>query len=307
MLPVIGHASAEAGYTPVEADGGENIVQYEAQPRGMHRPKLKLHDAEHKETVIAARLYSQENHKLGYYEMTSLMHGAAFIINNKTFAKHGTREGTNRDEYNLLQTFGFLGYRPVIFRNLTSAQIKQVFKNLDKYLKSSDNGAKTKVAHDSFICCLLSHGDKGVVFGSDSEPVELDDIEKQAGKSKTLRDKPKIFFIQACQGKELGTEAVPVVKSDGESTSGRAHIYTCKASVTGDKAYRYTTMGSWFVIEVCKILCEFGPCYKFPDDFQLQLNQNIANNEEYRYMKMYVQQPVGYNQLQRCIHFFSTQ
>ena len=311
--PVTGHASSNAGYVPVEPDGGGKIVQYEAQPRGTYIPKLKFHDDERKETLITPQKYRQEDHNMGYYKMTSAMHGVAFIINNKTFAntiRHGEREGTDRDEYNLLQTCAFLGYRPIIFRNLTSIEIKQVFENLDKYLKDSDNGARNKVAHDSFICCILSHGDRGVVFGSDSEPVKLDNVEKWAGKSKTLRDKPKIFFIQACQGTELGTEAAPTVKSDGDSTSERAHIYTCKASVIGDKAYRYTTMGSWFVIEVCKILCEFGPCYKFPDDFQPQLNQNVTNNKEYRYQKdkkKYVQQPVGYNQLHRCIHFFSNQ
>ena len=285
-------------------------MQYEAQPRGTHIPKLKFFNDESRITEITPKPYSQENHRLGYYKMTSAMHGAAFIINNKSFSANavnlGDREGTERDEYNLLQTFAFLGYRPVIFRDLTSTQIKEVFENLDKYLKDSDKRAKNKVAHDSFICCILSHGDRGVVLGSDCEPVELDYIEKRAGKSKTLRDKPKIFFIQACQGTGLGTEAAPTVKSDGQSTSERAHIYTCKASVIGDRAYRYPTIGSWFVIEVCKILCKFGPCYKFPDDFQLQLNQNVTS-ERYRYSedeKKYIQQPVGYNQLQHCIHFF---
>ena len=283
-------------------------MQYEAQPRGTHIPKLKLDDDERKETLITPKRYRQEDHKLGYYQMASAMHGVAFIINNKTFAdtiKHGEREGTDRDEYNLLQTCAFLGYRPIIFRNLTSIEIKQVFENLDRYLTHSDNGARNKVAHDSFICCILSHGDRGVVFGSDSEPVELENVEKWAGKSKTLRDKPKIFFIQARQGTEPGTEAVATVTLHGDrlDASERAHIYTCKAiCITMG-----STMGSWFVIEVCKILCEFGPCYKFPDDFQPKLNQNVTNNKEYIYQKdkTHIQQPVScYHQLQHCIHFF---
>lgn len=288
----------------------------------MHRAKLKLHDKDDVLTEITPKPIGQEYHKFGYYSMASTLHGVAFIINNKTFVdtiNHPVREGTNRDEYNLLQTCAFLGYRPVIFRDLTSIEILLLFNNLDKFLKDSDDDAKTKVAHDSFVCCVLSHGDRGVVFGSDSKEVTREDIERGTGKSKTLKGRPKIFFIQACQGSGAGTAPVTRIVSDGSglsrtsanTTSERAHIYTCLASVIGDRAYRRGVRGSWFVTEVCKILCECGTSYKFPDDFMPQLNHNVANNSSYRYYdrkekKYCVQQPVGMTQLQQCIHFFSS-
>jgi hypothetical protein len=284
---------------------GGKIVQYEAKARGTHSPKLKVNGQV--ETTIRPQDFRQENDPSGYYEMTSAYHGVAFIINNRTFKdtiRHGEREGTERDEYNLLQTCAFLGYRPVIFRDLTSNEIMQVFEETDKFLKDSDNNARFKVAHDSLICCILSHGDRGVVFGSDSKSVRIGDIERGIGKSKILNNKPKIFFIQASLGdmKDDGTEAISTITSDDLSTSGSAHIYFCMACAVGYQAYRNRMRGSWFIIEVCKILCEFGKCFKFPDDFQPLLNKNMANN---RYQEKYVQQPVGLNQLQGCIHFFS--
>ena len=283
-------------------------MQYEAQPRGTYSPKLKFHDDERKETLITPKQYSQEYHNMGYYKMTSAMHGAAFIIETFTNSmRHVEGSGTDRDEHNLVQTVGFLGYRPIIFRNLTSTEIEHVFKNLDKFLKDSDNRAEKKVAHDSFICCILSHGNRGVVFGSDSEPVKIEDIERQAGRSETLRNKPKIFFIQASQGHQHATKPVnPITWSYEEPVLGMADIYTCMSSAPGKESYRYSTRGSWFVIEICKILCEIGPCCKFPDDFLPQLNKNMLNNKEYRFQNKYIQQPYASNQLLHCIHFFDS-
>jgi hypothetical protein len=55
------------------------------------------------------------------------------------------------------------------------------------------------MAYDCFACAVLSHGDKEVVFGVDGQRVGLDKL-KATMAVPSLLGKPKIFFIQACQG-----------------------------------------------------------------------------------------------------------
>lgn len=286
----------------------DGIAQYEAKPRGQHRPMLKLSKSPKVAEPILAKPFRQDDSQIGYYDMTAKLHGAAFIFNNKTFLQHEERKDTERDEENLIQTVAYLGYRPVVFRDLTSSQMLSVFEKIDKYLKESDDGAKVKVAHDSFICCILSHGNRGSIIGKDSISVKRESIERAVGESKTLNGRPKIFFIQACQGDDPGTEPVLTVHADGgKTTSKRAHIYVCSATTFGDKAYRDEFLGSWFVVEVCKILCQFGKCYKL-SDFQNHLNKSVATNESYRcYDKKgikHTQQTTGGGQLYHDVHFF---
>ena len=58
------------------------------------------------------------------------------------------------------------------------------------------------VEHDSFICIIMSHGNKDGILGIDGEAIRLDNImEKfQGGKCPQMATKPKLFFIQACRG-----------------------------------------------------------------------------------------------------------
>ena len=57
-------------------------------------------------------------------------------------------------------------------------------------------------ASDSCICCLLSYGEEGKIWGKDSNPVNVHGISRMLVECKSLEGKPKIFFIQACQGNE---------------------------------------------------------------------------------------------------------
>lgn len=275
----------------------------EAQPRGTHVPKLKLQRNE-VTTTITPEPFRQGYAQLGYYDMKNKLHGTAFIFNNEIFTRHENRIGTKRDEENLVQTFAFLGYRSVIFSNLTSEDMLYVFKNLDKYLEQSDKRATNKVEHDSFICCILTHGNQLGFSGSDSLLVKRDDIERAVGESTKLRGRPKIFFVQACRGSNPGTQPVLTVHAD--NTSRKADIYTCFATAHGDAAYRSEFKGSWFICEVCETMCKYGKNSKL-SDIQLQLNQTVPS-EKYRYTDMngfvHSQQSSGATMLQHDVHFF---
>ena len=53
---------------------------------------------------------------------------------------------------------------------------------------------------ECFILVILSHGNRGVVFGVDSNPVPISDIVRKFCTVKSLMNKPKIFLLNCCQG-----------------------------------------------------------------------------------------------------------
>ena len=52
---------------------------------------------------------------------------------------------------------------------------------------------------DAFGCAILSHGDNGVVYGTDGI-LKVEDLcaSFRADRCPTLAGKPKLFFIQVC-------------------------------------------------------------------------------------------------------------
>ena len=58
--------------------------------------------------------------------------------------------------------------------------------------------------HNCFVCCILSHGSIGVIYGTDGKTVPIKDLTDyfKAASCPSLSGKPKMFFVQACQGTE---------------------------------------------------------------------------------------------------------
>jgi len=56
-----------------------------------------------------------------------------------------------------------------------------------------------------FILCILSHGEKGVIYGADGKSVQVEELEKlfDGWQCNQLAGRPKLFLIQACQGGTL--------------------------------------------------------------------------------------------------------
>lgn len=55
--------------------------------------------------------------------------------------------------------------------------------------------------YDAFVCCILTHGKLGVVYTSDGKAVEILSLVDYFSDRQcpSLKGKPKLFFIQACQ------------------------------------------------------------------------------------------------------------
>ena len=188
--------NVETGYT-IQGDfhwpfGGKSQTHILAMKCGQYRAKLKLHDDDGQTTEIIPDQSSRQpfSHR-GFYSMKAEKHGVVLIINNKVFKEQKVRSGTDRDEYNLTETWLFLGYHVVILRDCTRVEMALTFEKIDHLLKSVKG-----VAHDSFVCFILSHGREEVVFGSDSQPLEYVWIQKYLAKSEILRSRPKLLFIE---------------------------------------------------------------------------------------------------------------
>ena len=303
----------------VASDGfnREKEARFPATDRGIYSPQLKFESGDQ-----IAKLKPKNELKIppltsGYYPMQSKKHGVCLIINNKTFKdpNHRERKGTDRDEYNLIETWRYLGYHVEVRREAKHQEITDIFYDIDKMLDKINRKMKSQVTNDSFVCCILSHGNNFCIYSSDSKEVKIDYLERALGASAVLQDKPKIFFIQACQGEELGTMQVTSklhtdmsgLQADGEiHTSGRSDIYICYATAQGDQSYRHTEKGSWFIGAVCRTLCKESKQCSL-NELQKLINTGVADDVDNvleTAVGVYRQQPSCGDQLRRNVHFF---
>jgi hypothetical protein len=217
------------------------------------------------------------------YEMERSPHGIALIINNKTFqSDEKTRHGTEFDEENLAKVFQYLGYRIHIFNDCVADEIEKIMEEMRERDHSN---------HDSFVCCILSHGGKTsdgreYVSGSDSQNIFIDDISKKldATNCRSLAGKPKVFIIQACRGnlEELTLAAEDTTISCERRVSADS-INT--ATETGDFYYAYATpsgyvawrseKGSYYITELCRALATHATTQHLAD-IVVKANSNLS-------------------------------
>lgn len=123
------------------------------------------------------------------------------------------------------------------------------------------------------MVCVLSHGEKGCVFGTDGGKVLLKELTDPftSGRASTLAGKPKLFFIQACQGEEYQKGYYPSSREDEKQNKGAlqsdasipdeavlvpelADFLIGMATVEEFKSFRNTVTGSIYIQELCKQL-----------------------------------------------------
>ena len=155
---------------------------------------------------------------LNIYRMSSSPRGLAVIINNEIFTGGmPTRVGSRIDAEKLYRLFSWLGYKMMLFADLTAAQIVSTVKHL----------ASLDHTHmDSIVLCILTHGDSGKLYGTDGESVPVEKVfEPLNGEnSPTLVGKPKIFLIAANRGakNDPGVDVTfPHPSRDGDSEPSR--------------------------------------------------------------------------------------
>ena len=109
-----------------------------------------------------------------------------------------SRNGTIKDVIELKNTFSWLNFKVFIHDDIEANNI----------LKIISSPQKNPI--DCFVCCILSHGFYDGVYGSDGKKVTFDEMQAaiNGNSARWLLGKPKLFFIQACQGDEEEKEAL---------------------------------------------------------------------------------------------------
>lgn len=216
-------------------------------------------------TQLLSEDYSEASEE--FYNMSSEVHGICLIINNFNFEKARqnspecetmkNRTGTEKDKKSLSEVFSKLGFRVEVKNDLDG---NEIFETVRSYsMKNYEN-------NDCFICCIMSHGNKGFVYGTDGQCVSIKKLTSCFCRSSchSLDGKPKLFFIQACQGSE--TQKCVPAESDacnasndtnvtkGDLIPGEPDFLLGMATVLHCLAFRDPNEGSWYIQSLCKEL-----------------------------------------------------
>ncbi|CAB1346941.1 unnamed protein product, partial [Coregonus sp. 'balchen'] len=170
----------------------------------------------------------------------------------------------------LVSVFEWLGFETQVEPDCSREQLLSLVAEL----RSRDHSQM-----DCLVCCVLSHGLEGGVYGVDGLEVRVRELtEPFAGlECSSLRGKPKLFFIQACQGTK---EQQPVfIQSDCPGTDGStttssictdavvprdsipsdADFLLGMATVPHFSSFREKSKGTWFIQSLCRNLINLVP------------------------------------------------
>lgn len=194
------------------------------------------------------------------YNMNHKRRGLALLFNHKHFDPRlqlKTRNGTNADRDNLRITLRQLDFEVKVYDDLP-------FKELDRLLEEASMQDHSE--SDCIFVAILSHGELGILYASD-HAYKPDRVWSHfnAEKCPTLAGKPKMFFIQACQGDQLDS-GVHMIKRTTETDAGHttykipthADFLIAYSTIPGFYSWRNTTAGSWFVQALCHVLQREG-------------------------------------------------
>ncbi|NXX17085.1 CASP8 protein, partial [Podargus strigoides] len=214
--------------------------------------------------------WNQSSQHLEAYKMTSRPRGVCLILNNHNFAKAREavpelktikdRNGTDMDAAALRRVFSQLHFTVEEYRDLTAEQIRETV-NIYRRKDHKDR--------DCFVCCVLSHGKKGIIYGVDGQEVPIQELTTSfTGQNcHSLAGKPKVFFVQACQG-DAYHKGVTIETDSGEQDSSvetdarfqldciptEADFLLGMATLQDYVSYRSPREGTWYIQALCQHL-----------------------------------------------------
>ncbi|XP_045703615.1 caspase-8 isoform X2 [Phyllostomus hastatus] len=241
------------------------------------------------------------------YRMTSKPRGFCVIFNNYDFhlARKNVprlhnikdRNGTHLDAEALCSTFSMLHFDIVQHNDFTA---EKICETLEEYQNKDHNNK------DCFICCILSHGDKGIIYGADGQEAPIHELTSYFTSSKcpSLAGKPKIFFIQACQGdnyqKGIAVETDSEEKEDHLEMDltlqkryipDEADFLLGMATVNNCVSYRSPMEGTWYIQSLCQSLKERCPRGDDILTILTEVNFEVSNKDDKKNMGKQMPQP----------------
>ncbi|XP_073235075.1 caspase-3-like isoform X2 [Porites lutea] len=188
------------------------------------------------------------------YKMNKSTRGIAVIINNKDFLRSSgmdryPRNGTDVDRDALAKLFRALKFDVRIYNNQTRAEIRRITKEM---------AITNHSPYDAFIFSILTHGEEGVIYGTDGT-MAIKDLTAIFKDCATLVGKPKMFFFQACQGHEYmdGMDVTDAPQQGSKvSVPAEADFVYAYSTVPGYYSWRNSVNGSWFIQSLTKVFEE---------------------------------------------------
>ncbi|XP_059097219.1 caspase-1-like isoform X2 [Tigriopus californicus] len=182
----------------------------------------------------------------------------AIVFNQERFLYDlSDRRGTEQDCQSILQTFDKLGFDVQIYDDLKLFQIERVIQKLQ---------APDQPELACLVIFILTHGEDNGVLHSHDKPYRLDKSiinELLPSNCPALKSKPKLIFVQACQGKQTDPGVEVRVRSrhtstDGSSSSNyriphHSDLLIFQAAYHGHYSFR-SKSGSWFIQALCHAL-----------------------------------------------------
>uniref|UniRef100_A0A1A8D3S2 Caspase-8 n=1 Tax=Nothobranchius kadleci TaxID=1051664 RepID=A0A1A8D3S2_NOTKA len=232
-----------------------------------------------------------------FYLLTHVPRGRCVIINNMIFPAENlsNRRGSEKDEEALSELFQRFGFEIELFSDLDAEQLNKTIKTMTEWDYSQ---------HDLLVVCILTHGELGCIFGTDGGKVLLRDLISNFWNDKvpSLSGKPKVFFIQACQGdryqegatqgpvQEESLACEPDSGSDDLDVSlpAEADFLISMSTVQHCKSFRSINRGSIFIQELCQQLQKSAESSENDDILTVltRVNREVGRKEYETYKQM---------------------
>lgn len=223
-----------------------------AMTGGQVDPASYFFNAVHQPVRLPTKLNAMD------YNMNHPNRGFCLIFDNEKFnptRKLPRRHGSHVDSTGLYNLFRAMSFDVVLFKDLTAKEIRY---QLEYFAKQDHSN------NDAFACCILTHGEHGQLWGSDHRfPVDMIFNHFLGDNCLTLVGKPKLFFIQACQGDRMD-EGVPVMVQESLDSSTsyfkvptHADFLIAYSTLPGFYSWRNTQDGSWFMQALIQVLGDF--------------------------------------------------
>ncbi|XP_030573655.1 caspase-3 [Drosophila novamexicana] len=189
--------------------------------------------------------------------------GVALVLNHKDVKGQKQRVGTERDRDDIERSLLGFGFDVRPYNDLTFAEITDMLKEVAREDHSEN---------DCFVLVVMSHGSEGKVYAKDmSYPVERLWNPFLGDSCKTLVNKPKLFFIQACRGENLekaveftsfsvmtrdlaAPAATPAVQPVTYAIPSTADMLVFYSTFEKYFSFRNVDDGSWFIQSLCRVL-----------------------------------------------------
>lgn len=216
------------------------------------------------------------------YPMDNKKRGICLIIEHDTFSPNlqlSNRKGSEVDLHATNEVFTQLGFEVHIHKNLNYADVTQLLDQTASLVDHSDS--------DCFALVLLSHGNMGTVYAYDCPyPTQKLWEPFTADKAPSLAGKPKLFFLQACQGSEMdkGVAVLKATSSDAAFASYKIPIHSdfliAHSTITGFYSWRNTSQGSWFIQSLIQVIVQEDASKRDLLSLLTQVSNRVANEYE---------------------------